>query len=247
MKNTISIFQIYYDERSEQHLDPDLIPYKNENRDDLFENSVIRKLHEEPHNLGEYIGITSWKMNGKTNLTGKELIDHIENDIKGGTEKDVYIYCPLTGIEPTYDLSVDPPILRGIIKSHDIWHGHKRRIHPFKIDEALNNSGVLPFNLFDGKWKYCYNNFWVAKWHIFNEYCENILIPAMDFISSQDFPKTYKHSSGQSYTHACFTLEGLFGAFLAHKNYTFDYIFKQKIRRQFHNIKVDDYQITNES
>ncbi len=240
----ISIFQVYYDEQSEKKLDPSLIPSMNPDKDDFFENSVIRKLYENGLSSA-YMGVTSPKMNEKTNLTGKEIVDYIKNDMRYWSEKDVYIYCPLNSIEPHYDFSVCPPLLRGTIKARDIWAGHKRRTGPFEIDKALNDSGVLPFDLFDGKWKYCYNNFWVAKPHVFNEYCKEVLIPAMDFIGDQDFPKTYHHSSGKKYTYACFTLEGTFGAFLAHRNYTVDYICRQKVNRKFKMIKVDGFEITN--
>lgn len=249
----ISIFQIYFDKKSESHLDPDFFPYNNEVNDDYFESSVIRKIYEMNPDLKtniQYLGVTSWKQQLKTHLTGTEIIDFIKRDISSGKQKDVYIYSPIQGIEPKLDYSVHPPVLAGTIRQPDAWMGHKGRGEPYKADLLLNEAKILPFNLFDGKWQYCYCNYWVATQPVFNEYCKTVLIPAINFFERPEvkklMPKWYIHShTDKKYNSCLFTMEGLFGAFLAHRNYTFDYICKKKMQNTYKMVKVNGYEIIN--
>lgn len=251
----ISVFQIFIDSHTERQLDKDFYPYSNEVKDQYFENSVIRRVYEmnPVFNQGiKYIGVSSWLQNKKTHLTGKEIIDHIQKDIDAGTEKDVYIYSPIQGIQPKLDYSINPPLLSGTICQPDAWMGHKQRGEPYKADLMLNAAKVLPFDLFDGKWQYCYCNYWIAKRHVFDEYCQKVLIPAIDFFERPEvkkaMPKWYVHSyTGEKYNSCCFTMEGLFGSFLAHSNYTFDYICKKRIngQGQYKMVRVDGYEIKN--
>lgn len=252
----ISIFQIYFDEKSYEFMDPDFYPFENKLQDDFFENSVIRKIHEMDSDLKQkidYLGVTSWKFTSRTNLTGKEIIDFIQKDIYSGNAKDAYIYCPLP-LEVEYDLSCDPAVLHGTIKAPDMWNQHKQwGKRPYDADKLLNDAQVLPFDLFDGKWVFCHNNYFIAKTAIFDEYCKTVLIPFMEFFKLKDIKKHvaslpwYRHASGNklypSYSHVS---EGLFGAFLAHNAYTYSYICKKKIRNKFEMIKVDGYEINNQ-
>lgn len=207
----------------------------------------------------QYLGVTSWKQQDYTHMTGKEIVDFIQEDVDfhGGYEsdgglggKDVYIYCPVDGIEPKLDHSGHYPVWSGTIRQIDAWMGHKQRGEPYKADLMLNEAKVLPFDLFDGKWQYCYRNYWIAKKHVFDEYCEKVLLPAISFFERPEvknaMPRWYIHpGNGKKYNSCCFTLEGLFGAFLAHSNYTFDYILKKKIQRQYKMVRVDGYEIIN--
>lgn len=243
----ISIFQIYFDEKSKQHLDPAFHPYLNNTKDDYFENSVIAQMHKLEG--ADYLGVTSWKQQLKTHLTGKEILDFIQKDIDTGTEKDVYIYSPIQGIEPKRDHL--PPYFSASIRFPDIWNMQWHKTP--KVENSnimLNRSGVLPFDLFDGKWQYCHCNYWIAKRHIFDEYCEKVLLPAIAFFERPEIkaamPKWYIHShEGRKCNSCCFTLEGLFGSFLAHTNYSFEYICKKKIKRKYEMIKINGYEIIN--
>lgn len=230
-------------------MDPAFYPYSNiGNMDEFFENTVIRRVHElnPEFKKVDYLGVTSWKQHQKTNLSGKEIVDYIQKDIDAGTEKDIYIYSPIQGLTLEFDNH-----WHGTIKDPDLWMAHKNRYEQiYNDDKLLNSSRVLPFDLFDGKWQYCHCNYWIAKPHIFDAYCKEVLIPAMDFFNRPEIlhsmPKWFSHRhQGRKVTSICFTLEGLFGAFLAHSNYTFDYICKKKIRGAFKMVKVDGYTITN--
>lgn len=235
-------------------MDPAFYPYLNKNRDEFFENTVIREVYEKVKSLDlapDYLGVTSWKQKKKTHLSGKEILDFIQSDIDAGTEKDIYIYSPVQGLQPRMD---NDGKWHGTIRYQDIWSMQYTREKQLKIDgELLNSSGVLPFNLYDGKWTYSHCNYWIAKRHVFNDYCKNALIPAMNFFNQPSImnllPKWYVHPhEGRKTTSICFVLEGLFGAFAAHNpHYTIDYICKKKINgKGLHKmITVDGYEITN--
>lgn len=261
----ISVFQICFDKKSEEQLDPAFIPFYKNWQDDYFENSVIKKVYEDIHHpspispvpssifhLSSYIGITSWKQQQKSHFSGKEIIDRIEKDIAAGTAKDVYIYSPIQGIEPIWDLNVEPPELHATIRFPDIWTMHKYRWPQIETDnKLLNDAKVLPFDLFDGKWQYCHCNYWIAKRAIFDEYCEKVLLPAMAFYErpkiKESMPKWYKHShTGNMHNSCCFTMEGLFGAFLAHNDYSVKYLCRKYHRRRYQDIRIDGYKVTND-
>lgn len=248
----ISVYQIYFDKKSEQGLDPQFIPFHKEWKDDYFENSVIKKVYEKNKKdatvkSDDYIGITSWKMGNenenKVKLTAQEIIDFIQTDILTGSAKDVYIYSPLQGVvlkDKSFPLHAD-------IVFPQIWdmYWHKT-IEVGYANKLLNDSGVLPFDIYDGKWQFCHCNYWIAKKEIFFEYCEKVLLPAYYFFERHDIkammPKWYKHRhDGNLYNSCSFTFEGLFGSFLAHNIHTFDYIAKYPYQNKYQFIKVDKY------
>lgn len=248
----ISVFQIYFDEKSYGFMDPAFMPYQNPVRDEFFENSVIREIYEKHYVATQYlkyVGVTSWKQQSKSHLTGAEILQYIQKDIDNGTEKDIYIYSPLQGIDPRWK---EDNKYHGTIRQPNCWDGHKDRYIQIDTDNRLlNASGVLPFDLFDGKWQYCYCNYWIAKPHVYDDYCKNVLIPAMDFFNRPEvmaaLPKWYEHRhEGRKTTSICFTLEGLFGSFMAHRDYSFDYMCKKKIsgRGLRKMVTVDGYEMT---
>lgn len=236
----ISIFQIYFDKKTEQYLDREsFIPFLKDWEDDYFENSVIARIYNEQEKISgsEYVGVTSWKQSSpenKNHFTGQEIIEHIKKDIANGNNKDVYIYSPIQNFEKINSIN---GIIHGIIKDQNIWERHKAwGIHPDKENVMLNDSGILPFDLFDGKYLPCDCNYWIARKDIFNEYCKNVLIPAINFFENLEIknkmPKWYQHRhTGKKYNSCCFTMEGLFGSFLAHSNYTVHYFCKQRLKR----------------
>ena len=137
--------------------------------------------------------------------------------------------------------------MRAIIKCPDIWEQHKQwGDHPFDADALLNSAKVLPFDLFDGRWVPCYCNYFIAKTEVFDEYCKNVLVPFMNFFEREDIKKHpasvawYRHRHEKKvYPSYSFIGEGLFGAFLAHSNYTHAYIQKTKKNGRLHWLRVD--------
>lgn len=244
----ISVFQIYFDEQTKGHLDREFIPYYNDKKDSYFEKTVMKEIYERNIQC-DYVGISSWKKFRKTRLTANEIISHIENDIEQGKAKDAYIYTPISTVQRVDGIVPMEYYCNGIIKSPDIWAQHKEWGQPYKDDILLNNSGVLPFDVFDGKWVYCHCNYFIAKKVVFDEYCKNILLPTLDFFErpeiKQQMPNWYKHShEGRKYNSASFVMEGLFGAFLAHNNYSYSYIYKKKFGRKLRKVNIVGYEKT---
>jgi hypothetical protein len=250
----ISVFQIYYSAETQKHLDPAFYPYLNREKDEYFESRVIRQVYQMPTGLlngMSYIGVSSWKQFQKSHITGQEILSRINADIDNGTAKDVYLYTPIVyGLEMTSNYPAQPREIYGHIKGPDIWQMHKQRGEQYYQDnKLLNDSGVLPVNLFDGKWQYCMCNYWIARKDVFNDYCKNWLVPAMDFFKTVEhkMPKHYGHAGeGRLCTSICFTLEGLFGSFLAHSNYSFEYLVKKRYctEKKYSWVNITGYENT---
>lgn len=252
----ISVYQTYFDEKSKSGLEEGFVPYNNEfANNDYFESYVMKQVYGMNPSLKEgikYIGVTSWKQSQKSHLTAKEILSAIQKDIDAGTEKDVYIYSPVQGIEPAMDYSKEPPELCATIRHPDIWNCHFHRKEQLYTDNhLLNNSGVLPWDMFDGKWVFCHCNYWIARKEIFDEYCKTVLIPALEFFERPEIkaqmPKWYKHSHNKNLYNSCaFILEGLFGSFLAHKEYSYKWLCRKLYRKKYQDIRIDGYEISNQ-
>lgn len=260
----IAVHQIYFDDKTQKHLEPEFIPYFNDIKDGYFENTVIKNIYDKINDstasiqeADKYIGISSWKQRSKTGVTGAEIFAHIRKDVEAGIEKDVYIYTPTSKVLFN---KIDVPEgydMNGVIKARDIWDLHKgwgKQV--YHTDVLLNSSKVLPFNMLDGNWVYSHCNYWIAKKEIFNEYCEKVLIPAIQFFERPDIQPTlenwYTHMhEGRSCNSCSFVMEGLFGAFLAHNDYSYSYICKKRVKgskdkrkRKFKKINILRYERT---
>lgn len=70
-KADMKIYQIYYNEETRAKLEPEYIPYFNENCTPFFENSIIRDLIESGEHIGSnYFGVFSPKLREKTQSSG---------------------------------------------------------------------------------------------------------------------------------------------------------------------------------
>jgi len=89
----MKIYQIYYKQEQIVHLDPAFVPYDNSNnlRPELNEWAVWNEFYDtaEAKELDMW-GMLSWKFKQKTNLTGQQFIDFV-NDNPG---YDVYFVNP---------------------------------------------------------------------------------------------------------------------------------------------------------
>lgn len=243
----IAVYQIYFDEKTKNNLEPDFIPYYNEKKNDYFENMVMKDIYEK--NIeADYIGISSWKQRSKTQLTGAEILSSIRKDIQEGKGKDVYIYNPTSAVKCDYNNIPEGYYCNGIIKSIDLWTQHNAwGAQVSQMNDLLNKSQILPFDINDGKWLYSHCNYWIAKKSVFNEYCEKILIPTIQFMEREDVkqktPAWYIHNHDKKKYRSCsFTLEALFGSFLGNSPYSYSYIMKKRIRNRTENINVLRYE-----
>lgn len=245
----IKVFQIYMDKKTEARLEAGFEGHLNLKKDGYFENSVIREKYEE-NVQADYIGVTSWHQKDKTHFSAKEIIEHIQKDIDAGKGKDVYLYTPIQKCAVNQVNVPEGFDLNGKIRAMPIMTAHKFRGEPYTDDLLVNNAGILPFDLMDGKWQYCYCNYWIAKKSVFDEYCKTVLIPVMDFLERPDIkqkmPVWYKHwYDNVKYNSSCFIMEALFGSFLAHSPYSHEYIYKEKFGKVFKKINIYQYEPTN--
>lgn len=97
---TATIYQIYYQEEQISHLDANFIPYNNAgDKSSLLEFNVFRKIHNDiNHHKGDLWGALSWKFTQKTGLSGKCLLDFIEQN----PGYDVYYCNPFPEFESIY-------------------------------------------------------------------------------------------------------------------------------------------------
>ena len=252
----ISVYQVYFNEETKKYLETGFIPYENKVKDGYFENTVIKDIYKNKldlHSDDSYIGITSWQQSLKTNLTSADILSHIQSDIIKGTGKDVYLYPPIP--VNSCHVSVNEVVpegysMNGIIKAPDLWERHHgRRLVP-EMDKMLNNSKVLPFDIYDGKWVYSECNYWIVKKHVFVDYCKNVLIPAIEYFERPTVkaitPVCFEHHhEKKKYANYAFTLEALFGSFLAHSAYSYSYIYNRIFpRHQLKRINILQYERT---
>lgn len=212
----ISVFQTYHNEETKSVSDASFYPCRIEAQDQLREHKILRAIYDMNLKKGvTYLGVTDHKFNSETNISGEEILLRIKKDIACGCEKDVYLYPPSQDIFLYRDPENEPE-LKGKLPTENPWKLLSAENKYAAVQ--LNAKVVQPaYDLFNSDWQYCRNNYWIAKKEVFDDYCRNWLVPAMDFFHREKI--TYSYS----------TLELLFGSFLAHSNYSFDYLIKVRL------------------
>jgi cephalosporin hydroxylase len=178
--------------------------------DHFFENQVIEDVFKN-YKFGkdDFIGVTSPIVTQKTGVPVRYLYEQV----KEHEDLDIIVYSP------TYDQLG--------LKDMDIWEVNKdKRCNLYQVAEFLNNSNVIPFDLFGKKWYLCYCNYWIAKAGVFKDYVSKVLVPTMDFFKNDERFKKYLSTinfeiihRGQPYPIEVFILEGLFGSFASNSDY----------------------------
>ncbi len=217
-KNT-HLFQVFYNQQSlDSCLNPlcDL-PLKyapvlmiHPENDHLYENKVVEDIYlDYKFDSKDFIGITSPIVTEKTGFP----MDYIFELAMGNHKDDAIIYSP------TYDELG--------LKDVDIWEANKiKRCNLYEGAEFLNNSKVLPYDLFTKKWYQCYCNYWIARNDIFRRYVSEVLIPVLDFFryrqEFRDYTANIKFGiihKEKPYPIEVFILEGLFGSFISNNSF----------------------------
>lgn len=217
----IEVFQIYFDEDSEQHLSTLFTPYFNEIKDSFFENTVISSIHKKDIPC-DYIGVTSWRYKEKVFLQDYEILDEIDG------KEDVYIYSPPFTFNNTGTILQYGKNINGK-GTYDIWERYKQVDSDlYRLAQLVNNAGVLPFDVFKEKWVSSFCNYWIAKKEVFNTYVETVLDPAIAYLQRGEIKKItcnfrMLHRNKQ-YPIETFFLQGLFGSFLANNKYKVKHI-----------------------
>lgn len=158
----LSFIQIIYDDIQAQHCYPFATVYKNETLTPYFENAIISDLV--PRTDSDFIGVLSWRLSRKRGdmyrLHDKSLtLDKLRGE--------------------TYDIAIlTPRGHRDIRQKFMHWHrseGAERALKEFdkfiKMPEEVEHA--------------IYENHFIAKREIYQEYVKDCLIPAINFMEER--------------------------------------------------------------
>ena len=161
---TSRIRQIFYKAAQLGTLDPLWIPYKNTILTPYFENYVIRELYfQQDHKQADYFGVFSHKFFNKHKKDGGNL--------QRAMDKDEYAH-------DVYSFFLNKQF-KGTSKAntfYDTYHPNLLEIGS-EIVKRLFNEDISKI-----KADRIYYNHWVAKSSIFENYCKEMLLPAMDLL-----------------------------------------------------------------
>lgn len=74
------VYQIYFQDQQKKLLEPEFIPYKNEDCTIFFENSVIKDLVDQGHHKrSEYFGVVSYNLRYKLGLRSRNVEEVVRN------------------------------------------------------------------------------------------------------------------------------------------------------------------------
>lgn len=168
----MNIYQIYYDDSQLVNLEPEFIPFNNEGKAYPFnyEYAVFFELFQKNDwQKSDHCGALSWKFRSKTGLSGKELIQRINE----APEYDVYV------INPFPELLV----YSSVWEQGDDFHPQLRNLSKLLLQEVGYDPAMLdlptaPRNL-------CYCNYWVANKNFWDAYIA-FLTPIWKYILEND-------------------------------------------------------------
>lgn len=167
----VRIRQVYYESAQRGHLDPRFCPYLNDRPlSPYFENEVLARLHAaRDHETCDYYGVFSWKFRAKHDMDGGQLFESLEED---RYFHDVYSFLEKgtrsgrSSAEPNTFFDLFHPNLL------EIGRTIVRRL--FEVD--LGRVRAPPI----------YYNHWISTSGLFDGYCRQMLIPAMDLMEQDE-------------------------------------------------------------
>lgn len=204
----IKIFQTYYKEIQNKKLDSDFVPLDNTNNHKPLWTEYwlfLNHYKNDGFRSSKYSGILSWKFNDKTNLTGQEFINFIQNN----DGHDVYFINPYP-----YEMYC----------STNIWH-HGEYFHPGLIQMAQNILDDIGYNidlssLINDERNTLFCNYWVGSTEFWEKYMD-FTLPIFDYInnslSNENKKLIYSHadkSRGKDAAYFSFIFERLFTTLL---------------------------------
>jgi hypothetical protein len=218
MADQLALYQVYYDEKQKEKLYPFAIPYFNKEVTPFFENSVIAEIV--PSCTAEKIGVVSWRLSHKRGdmfqLTDKTLTaEKIIN-----TEFDVAILTPRGPSHKPLEMAAH-------------WHGEPW-LKAFKVFKNFLR-GQLCIRVPEELKRSVYENHFVAKREIYQQYVSECLKPSIEFMkgeevffidagyakrkSEADKKKYFEKTGRQDWPIAPFILERLFSIWIEGRNY----------------------------
>ena len=215
----LKIYQIYFDEVSENNLLKGFTPVDNKYRGKpYYENGVIYDVYKNRRNEwvnADYVGIVSWRFKEKTKLNFDLISDFIEKD---EVKKDVYFMTP-----PMF-MSFKSPIGR---------YGHP---NVNCIAKIADKEELFPFKLYDyniGQYvNFC--NYFLVTPLVFEIYCKHYLEKTMDWLERKEsaelrmaLTRMYPHRNKEPYPVHPMFLEGLFPVFAHRERLSYEHILKK--------------------
>lgn len=198
-QKNIRLRQCYYEEYQISFLDKDCISYNaiGLKPDEMESKHILDLVNLKDHVNSDYWGFTSWRMNEKTSLKYKDIVDFINND---SNESDVYLY---------YDFGSDDDFRFNKISDIGL------------IIDRLYEIKVIPFENNNREWIRIFCNYWIAKPNIVDEYTETFLKPVLKAFETDDYIKNIVENRpflhrGVNYKLTPFVMEYVFGLFLLH-------------------------------
>lgn len=169
---TLDFIQIYYDDIQKEEIYPFAQPYKNYGLTPFFENSVIAELV--PASNADLIGVCSWALKrkrqvgptpivlkGDTSLTEEKILS---------TDFDVAVLTPRSGSHQMLHMATQ--------WHGDIWAKGFAGIKMFLFRE-------LGIKVPDELKHPVYENHFIAKKGIYQDYVNNFLVPVMEFMKDE--------------------------------------------------------------
>ena len=178
MARTLDFYQVYFEDSQKDKIYPFAIPYKNETLTDYFENSIIADIV--PKSQADLISVCSWRLKQKRGDSSTPMVLNGELSL---TKEKI--------ISSDFDVAVLTP------RSHchqplamaSIWHG-KAWDDAFAVfRDFLSSIGIKVKQ----EPKAIYENHFIAKKEIYQDYVKSCLIPAIHFCDNNPI---FKENSG---------------------------------------------------
>lgn len=161
-----NIYQVVYDEKSQESLDPQFIMYKNSNCTKYFENQVIVDLYEQGKMSDcEFFGVVSWRIWQKV-----RKIPSVEQFITHGDKLYDFYYASWWW-----------GTTNSVWKQNETWLGIDLTSWPKQIFNELNYKiefdkiNILP----------SFYNYQICRTELYREYVKNVLIPFMHIMEDK--------------------------------------------------------------
>lgn len=165
----VEVFQIWYNEESQRHLDPMATPLFNGNCTKFFEGEVIKDLlvDKKTEKL-DFVGAASWRFTHKTFRSVGDLLWQMER-----TNAAFQVYYPRILPDEEICLPTHPIWLIGELSHPGLWG---------VADKLLKKLGHNVY--FDILTYAMYCNFSVVRKELYVDYRNKMLLPAMDLLTN---------------------------------------------------------------
>lgn len=171
---TLDFWQIYYKDEHRPQLYDFSIAHKNESLSLYFENSIIASLV--PTSTADLVGVASWRLKAKRNESSTEFILKRQNGHTDLTQESI--------LAAPFDVAVLTPRnkLHQPLAMASNWHGkpwddafavfkrYLRNAQSIKVPDELENT--------------IYENHFIARRDLYQDYVGSCLVPAIEFMSS---------------------------------------------------------------